>query len=84
MEKVSVIPDYPTETLKRSLVKTLTYRGTIIVLDFVCLYIFTGQLKAAIWFTIVSNIYTSLGYFIHERVWDKIKWGRIRPRKVEE
>jgi uncharacterized membrane protein len=27
-------------------------------------------------FTAASNVYTTLAYFSHERVWDRIKWGR--------
>ena len=30
---------------------------------------------------IVSNIYTTAAYFLHERVWAGIKWGVARPRK---
>ncbi len=64
------------ETLRRSLLKTLSYRTTILILDFICIYLFTGQMKVAIGFTIVSNVYTTLAYFFHERIWDKIKWGK--------
>ena len=64
------------ETLKRSIAKTVSYRVVILVLDFTCIYLFTGQVKVAVGFMIVSNIYTSVGYFIHERIWDRIKWGK--------
>jgi uncharacterized membrane protein len=65
------------ETLRRSVVKTLSYRVAILILDFVSIYIFTGQIKVAFGFMIVSNVYTTIGYFFHERIWDKIKWGKI-------
>jgi adenylylsulfate kinase len=64
------------ESLRRSVVKTVSYRVVILILDFTCIYLFTGQVKVAIGFMIVSNIYTSVGYFIHERIWDRIKWGK--------
>lgn len=64
------------ETLKRTLVKTISYRIAIIIFDFTAVYLFTGKVKIALGFMLVSNIYTSVGYFIHERVWDKIKWGK--------
>jgi uncharacterized membrane protein len=67
----------PEETLQRSLVKTISYRVVILVLDFTSIYIFTGQTKVALGFMIVSNIYTTIGYFLHERIWEKIKWGKI-------
>ena len=64
------------ESLRRSIAKTVSYRVVILIFDFTCIYLFTGQVKVAVGFIIVSNIYTSVGYFIHERIWDKIKWGK--------
>jgi uncharacterized membrane protein len=69
------------ETLTRTMVKTISYRLLIVILDFTALYLFTGKLTLAIGFTIVSNIYTTIGYFAHERIWDKIKWGRVIYKK---
>lgn len=70
------------ETVKRTILKTVSYRIVILTMDFAAIYIFTGQTKIAVGFMIVSNIYTTLGYFIHERVWDKIKWGKIINKKA--
>lgn len=82
LEKLIPLEHQVSETLKRSLVKTVSYRLLILILDFLCVYLFTKQLKIALGYTIVSNIYTTLGYFLHERVWDKIKWGKIVYRKI--
>ena len=68
---------HPDETLKRLLVKTVSYRTLIIILDFGTLYLFTGKMKVAVGFTIVSNVYTTIAYFFHERIWDKVRWGEI-------
>jgi len=65
------------ETLRRSIVKTVGYRLVILTLDFLFIYLFTGQLKVAVGFMIVSNVYTTVGYFFYERIWDKIKWGKL-------
>ena len=73
---------HATETLPRSIVKTVSYRVAILILDFTAIYIFTRQIKIAIGFMIVSNIYTTLGYFFHERIWDKIKWGKLIYKKM--
>lgn len=62
-------------SLKRSLIKAVTYRIFIVCLDFLTIYLFTGKIRLAFGFMIVSNIYTSLGYFLHERVWNRIRWG---------
>src|SRR5450631_1511867 len=45
---------------KRSVVKAITYRIIIVFLDFVVIYLLTGQLRMALGFMIVSNVYTTL------------------------
>ena len=62
---------------KRSIVKAVTYRSVIVVLDFVVVYLLTGKLSTATGFMVISNLYTSVAYFVHERVWAGIQWGRM-------
>jgi adenylylsulfate kinase len=76
IEKLLPTPRHSGETLRRSVVKTVSYRLVILILDFTSIYLFTGKIKIALGFMIVSNIYTTVGYFLHERIWDKIKWGK--------
>jgi uncharacterized membrane protein len=83
IEKLLPVKHQPEETLRRSIVKTISYRVVILILDFTAIYLFTGQIKIAVGFMIVSNIYTTLGYFLHERIWDKIKWGKTIYNKAE-
>jgi uncharacterized membrane protein len=71
----------PTTTRKRSLVKALTYRVAIVCLDFLFIYIFTHKVEVALGFMIVSNLYTTIGYFLHERLWARIRWGK-EPAKL--
>ena len=66
---------------KRSVVKAITYRAIIVCLDFLVIYLLTGKVMTAAAFMIVSNIYTTVAYFLHERVWAGIKWG-MEPQKV--
>jgi uncharacterized membrane protein len=76
IEKLHPGAHHAEETLRRSVVKTVSYRVVILILDFASIYLFTGQIKVALGFMIVSNIYTTPVYFFHERIWDKIKWGK--------
>ena len=69
------------ENWKRSLAKTVTYRVVILLLDFTVVYFFTRRTDIALGFVIVSNIYTSVGYYIHERIWDKIHWGKHKHQR---
>jgi uncharacterized membrane protein len=59
----------------RTLGKAITYRAAILVLDFSAVYVFTGRYDIAIGFTILSNFYTSAMFVVHERIWNRIRWG---------
>jgi len=62
-------------TTKRSLVKAFTYRVVIVILDFSVIYLLTRRVDVALGFMIISNIYTTVAYFVHERIWNRIRWG---------
>jgi uncharacterized membrane protein len=66
-----------TVTGRRSVAKAMTYRVVIMSLDFMTIYLFTGTARVALGFMIASNIYTTLGYFLHERAWARIRWGIV-------
>lgn len=68
----------------RSLTKAISYRILIVVLDFTSIYLFTGKLEVAFWFMMISNIYTSVAYYVHERVWNRIDWGKKRTNQNVE
>ncbi len=70
--KMNILKD----SFKRSIVKSISYRLIIITLDFTTVYIFTGKATVALGFMLVSNVYTTVAYFLHERLWEKIKWGK--------
>ena len=76
VEKLLPAKLLPKETLGRSVLKTVSYRLVILILDFASIYLFTGKIKVAVGFMIVSNVYTTLCYFLHERIWNRIKWGK--------
>jgi uncharacterized membrane protein len=75
--KISLAPKPSSRTTqKRSIVKAITYRVVIIILDFTTIYLFTGKVNIALGFMIVSNLYTTVAYYFHERIWSSIEWGR--------
>ena len=66
---------------ERTILKIFTYRLFIIILDFTIIYFFTKQIKVAIGFLIISNVYTSIAYYLHECYWNNVKWGRLIYKK---
>ncbi len=63
-------------TFRRSVVKAITYRALIVVADFLSVYLLSGKTSIALAFMLVSNAYTTVLYFVHERIWTRVAWGR--------
>lgn len=64
------------ESRKRSIVKMLTYRAILTALLAIISWIFTGNLGQTTVITIVFSVSATAIYYLHERVWNGIKWGR--------
>jgi uncharacterized membrane protein len=63
----------------RSLVKAISWRVTGTVDTLVISYLITGQMKYALTISGVE-LCTKIGlYYVHERVWEKLTFGRIKP-----
>ncbi|WP_028289043.1 DUF2061 domain-containing protein [Olleya sp. ITB9] len=68
--------DTAQEKIKRSLLKTISWR-IIGTLDTVLIsYLITGTLKMAISIGGIELVSKMVLYFFHERAWNKIKWGK--------
>lgn len=65
-------------TKSRSIVKSFSYRVFGTLSSFAVVFVLTGRadLSAliAFWETVVK-VYI---YYIHERLWNKIQWGRVK------
>lgn len=66
----------PRESIKRSAIKSLVYRVLMVLSDFGILYLFSGKLPMAIGFAVVNNFWNMIAYFLYDRVWNNINWGR--------
>ncbi len=65
--------------LRRTLVKTVVWRIIATVITLVVTLLFTGEIRQATNITLVVATLLMIGYYINERVWDKIEWGRRNP-----
>ena len=64
------------ETTLRSVAKTLLYRAVITVLLMAITLYFTGNIGESTGISVTFAILGTLVYYVHERLWDNIKWGR--------
>lgn len=63
-------------TKNRSFVKSLTYRVFGTITSWAVVYVITGKGSLASLIAFWETIVKVAVYYWHERVWDKIKWGR--------
>lgn len=63
------------ESRRRSFVKMVIYRGIITVVLAVITWIFTGNTGETTLITIVFSISATAIYYVHERIWARVKWA---------
>lgn len=61
----------------RSIAKTISWRLTGSFSTFMISYLILGSFAVAGSIAIIQIIANTLLYYLHERVWNKIDWGRI-------
>jgi uncharacterized membrane protein len=71
------------ESHKRSIAKALSYRffGSLTTAGIALLLI--GKLDVAIGVGVLDGFAKMGAYFLHERVWARIKWGRSKPPEYQ-
>lgn len=63
-------------TVKRSLVKTVTYRIISSGIGFIVVWALSHDIKTGAMFSVAELLYKPLQYYIHERIWQHINWGK--------
>ena len=64
------------ETNRRSLIKTISWRITGSSATFLIAYLISGDLNVSGTIAVIQLTANTILYYIHERVWNKIKWGK--------
>lgn len=65
------------ESKKRSFAKAVTYRLLIMCSDAIIIFAITRRYDVTIGVIVLSNVASTILYFLHERVWNRAKWGKI-------
>lgn len=60
----------------RSVVKAITWKLTAVIISFIVGYYVTGSTKVSAEITGIAAVVGIVVYYIHERIWNKITWGR--------
>jgi len=67
------------EQHRRTIVKTITWRLIALFTTIVVVYAYSGNVKQSFTIGLVANAIKMFLYYIHERIWNRIKFGRIKP-----
>ena len=63
------------ETHKRTIARMITYRSSAWLFTIFWTWVFTDDLVKSTEFATLLHLILSIDYYIHERIWLKIKWG---------
>ncbi|MEE8414316.1 MAG: DUF2061 domain-containing protein [Dehalococcoidales bacterium] len=69
------------ESHRRSILKSITWRLVAVTVTILISYIWLGDWGSSIVLSLVANAIKALLYYLHERWWNRIEFGR---RKVPE
>ncbi len=67
---------YTGEKAQRSFTKSMTFRFLVVVSDAVITFAITHRYDITIGFVVFTNLASSILYYVHERIWAHISWGR--------
>ncbi len=71
------------ETAKRSLLKAMTWRVLATLITSCVAYVLTGKIAFALEIGTLDTLIKLFIYFAHERVWQRIPYGKIEPRDYQ-
>lgn len=66
------------DTHSRTLVKSLVWRAWCFVATYVLMILFGQSWQEATMFSVILGVFLFVSYYIHERAWDKVQWGKKR------
>ncbi len=68
------------EDTKRSLIKAVTFRLLILCSDGIIIFLITHRYDITLGVIFFSNLSSTILYIIHERVWNRVHWGKMHKK----
>lgn len=64
------------EQHKRTLAKTITWRLIALLTTIVVVYLYSGDVKESLYVGVTANFLKMFLYYVHERTWNRVHFGR--------
>ncbi|MEO6729159.1 MAG: DUF2061 domain-containing protein [Candidatus Dojkabacteria bacterium] len=77
-------PKVKTDQRKRSIIKALTFRVVVLLSDSIVVSSFTNKEGEVLNIVLFTNILSTLLYYLHERIWNKIQLLKNNDKKHNE
>jgi len=74
---------YGIETRRRSFAKAISWRIVAAIITTLVVLAMTGRLEFAAKVGLIDTVIKLAIYFLHERAWNKIDYGRLRTPDYE-
>ena len=71
------------ESHYRSIVKAITWRAGGTVVTFTVAWIFTGNVSLSAGIGLLDTVIKIGAYYVHERLWIRVKFGRLKRPEYE-
>lgn len=68
------------ETRRRSIAKAISYRFIALLITILIVFILTGEVVLSMGIGFLDASIKIFAFYFHERIWNKIKFGKIRER----
>lgn len=71
------------DTHRRTILKTISWRLVATLVTGVVAYLVTGRLYFAVTVGLGDSFVKFFTYYLHERMWSKIRFGQVRPPEYQ-
>ncbi|NQT22741.1 MAG: DUF2061 domain-containing protein [Candidatus Omnitrophica bacterium] len=68
---------------RRTFLKTITWRIIALFTTIIVVYIYSGDAKESVVIGGVANLIKMILYYIHERIWNRLGFGRAKPLEYQ-
>ncbi len=72
-----------TDSTRRSIAKTVSYRVFASLLTALIAWALTGRFAVALQIGLLDGVTKLFGYYLHERAWTRIKYGIPKPPEYQ-
>jgi len=59
----------------------MTFRVVAVTTDIFVVYFFTRNVSLSLGIALASNLASTLLYYVHERAWNRVEWGKEEIKK---